>query len=383
MVSHAAEKKVSRRRVIVASFAAASLFLCAPSWFGAQSFGADSRVYKLFEEGKKLLDGNDPDKALEAFSEVLRLMPANDPDRHLVLLARANAYLRKKDIGRARADLNEAFRGNGLDDEARASALNLRGGLNVMSGRYESAFKDFTAAIKIVHENNHLRAVSFANRGKVHVDLGRYDAALSDFDKALELDPASAYSYAGKGLAYVKLDRIDSARRAAERALAMKPSPETAALAKSVLDSISFARTGPDAVEVPIGADGHVFVQVRFGKNGKPRRFMLDTGATHSLISQDLLESVKSETSVVHMGTGRVMTADGAVHVVQRYRISAVFLYNFPLEDIEAHVMPGKRALAANLLGAHSLKNLRVSIDASEKKAEIRRTDVKPTPTGQ
>lgn len=359
--------------------AALATFLCV-CVVSAQAAEAD--FYRLFDDGKRLLDQGELDEAVEAFSKALTLLPSNDRNRPVVVLARANAYLRKKDVKKALNDLNVAFQSNGLEPELRASALNLRGNLYSMSGKQDAALKDFTTAIKILHDNYSLRAACFANRGKVQIDLQSYGAALSDFDKALELDPDSSFSYAAKGLAYLKLDRIEQARRAAERALAMTPPAETEKLAKRVLDSLTFSRTGPDSVEVPIGDDGHVFVQVRFGKQGKPRRFLLDTGATHSLISQDLLESAKAETEVVHIGSGRVMTADGSVHAVHRYRVSGVFLYNFPLDPIEVHVLPGRKVLAANLLGANSLKSLKVSIDTGEKKAELRRVE-KDSPRGR
>jgi predicted aspartyl protease len=118
-----------------------------------------------------------------------------------------------------------------------------------------------------------------------------------------------------------------------------------------------------------------VFVQVRFGAGGKPRRFLLDTGATQSLISKDLMESIRKETQVTPLGQGRAMTADGATHPVTRYLVKDAFLFNLPLGDIEVVVFSGKQPTYANLLGANSLKQLSISINTASRKAEIRRVD--------
>ena len=45
--------------------------------------------------------------------------------------------------------------------------------------------------------------------------------------------------------------------------------------------------------------------------NGKPHRFLLDTGATHSLIDKSLLKELSHETRVKEIGKGLVHLADG------------------------------------------------------------------------
>jgi len=67
------------------------------------------------------------------------------------------------------------------------------------------------------------------------------------------------------------------------------------------------------------------------------------------------------------------MTADGSLHVVSRYKVKDVFLYNLPLGEIEVHVFSGNRKTFANLLGAKSLKGVSISLDTNAKKVEIRR----------
>jgi tetratricopeptide (TPR) repeat protein len=247
--------------------------------------------------------------------------------------------------------------------------------INLRRKRDQRALKDFTWAIKAPHEDVELRAQSFANRGITFMRLREYDRAVSDFNKAIRLNGKSAFAYAGRALAYLRKDDIARARRDAKRALRMDPDDETSKVARKVLASLSVLFSGPDRVSIPIGDHGHIFVQLRFGRDGKPHRFLLDTGATHTLVSKKLLDSIQEETEVKKIGMGKVMTADGSTHLVNRYVAKDAFLFNLPLGDVELHVFAGKRKKSSNLLGARSLKNVSLSIDTAARKAEIRRVD--------
>jgi tetratricopeptide (TPR) repeat protein len=329
----------------------------------------------MYQQGKQSLDRGDYNSAIEIFSKALQLLPAWDRNTQAVVLARATAYYKKGDLKRAFEEADKVLRTPYLDGDTLASGLNLRGVLHSVAGRHNEALKDYTSAIKATHDDLALRSASFANRGKVFIELGAFDKALGDFSKAIELDPSSAFPYAGRGLAYLRMSNIEKARTEAQTALSMNPDQQTAKLAQKVLNSLTFSYAGPNRISVPIGDDGHVFVQVRFGAGGKPRRFLLDTGATQSLISKDLMESIRKETQVTPLGQGRAMTADGATHPVTRYLVKDAFLFNLPLGDIEVVVFSGKQPTYANLLGANSLKQLSISINTASRKAEIRRVD--------
>ncbi len=205
--------------------------------------------------------------------------------------------------------------------------------------------------------------------------MGNFDKAVSDLNKAIELDPTSGFAYAGRGLAYLRQDKIDSARRDGEKALSLHPDEETRTIAEKILSEMSVSASGPLSVVVPINEGGHVFVQVRFRKNGTPHRFLLDTGATFTLIDRDLLEEIKRDVQVKEVGKGMVAIADGSRHKVTRYKVKTAFLYNLPLGEIEVHVFDGKIKRVTNLLGIRSLGNVAVSIDTASRKAEISRRE--------
>ena len=349
------------------SFIVALCLACGPV------LGEEDDPVRVFEQGESSMKARDYAKAVKAFSRALELFQPTDRNYHVVMVSRAHAYFKMGDLNASWTDVKSVMAHQSLDGETRATGLVIRGMINLRRNREQEALRDLTNAIKTQHDSMPLRAVSFAQRGVAYISVGEVDKAVSDLNQAVRLDHQSPVAYAGRGLAHLRKDRIENARSDAEKALSLNPDEETAKTARSVLQSLTASYTGPDRVSVPIGDDGHIFVQVRFTKDGKPHRFLLDTGATYSLVSKDLMEKIRQQTQVREIGKGRVMTADGALHTVSRYKVKDVFLYNLPLGEIEVHVFAGKVKTFANLLGARSLKGVSISLDTGVKKAEIRR----------
>jgi tetratricopeptide (TPR) repeat protein len=349
-------------------------FVAVIAAFSAQTWAAE-KVEALFEKGKQHLKTGNYEQAVRTLSEALNAVEHNRRNAHVVRLARAQAYFGKGDLKGAYKDLNEILSSDGVEGEMLASGLQLRGVLNLRQGHESRALGDFTAAIKTAHENDTLRSVCFANRGITFINAGNFDRAVSDLNKAIELDPTSGFAYAGRGLAYLRQDKIDSARRDGEKALSLRPDEETRTIAEKILREMSVSASGRLSVTVPISDGGHIFVQVRFRKNGTPHRFLLDTGATFTLIDRDLLEEIRHEAGVTEIGKGTVTTADGSAHKVTRYKVKTAFLFNLPLGEIEVHVFDRKTKRVTNLLGIRSLGNIAVSIDNASRKAEISRRE--------
>ncbi len=347
--------------------AAAALFLV------VEVGSAAGDPFALFEEGKAALDRGQYDRAVTVFSQTLRLLEPDDSNTRVVLISRAQAYQKKGRLKEAWNDVNRVIReSRPTEGINRANALHIRASLHLRREREKRALEDLTTAIKTPHDNLALRSSSFSNRGLVFIRLGEYDRAVSDLNQAVRLDPSRAHAYATRGLAYLRKNNIEQAQRDARRALSLEPDEAAKNLAEKILKDVSISFSGPDRVIVPIGDDGHIRVRVRFGSGGKPYLFLLDTGATHTLVRRDVLESIKTETLVTEIGTARVRTADGALHRVTRYRVKNAFLYNIPLGDMEVHAFDSDRKEITNLLGTRSLKDVSISIDPGERKAEIR-----------
>jgi tetratricopeptide (TPR) repeat protein len=350
-------------------FMLVALFFCA--W--TSELWADRQASILVDRGLSSMKSGNYDQAIRAFSEALERLQPGEKNAHIVILNRARAYYRMGKLKDARKDVDRVLQSNALDGETQASGLLIRGTILHREGRDKQALVDFTAALKIQHDNIQLRSKAFADRGITFLDMGDVDRAVSDLNKAIELNPTDAFAHAARGLAYLRQDKIDAARTDGERAMRLKPDKNAEKLAQTILDELSVSATGPQSVSVPLNEQGHIFVQVRFSKRGKPHRFLLDTGATYSLVDSSLLQEIQREATVEQIGKGKVRIADGSTHVITRYRVKPVFLFTMPLGEVEIHVLENQGQKVTNLLGVKSLQNIAVSLDNSERKAELRR----------
>jgi tetratricopeptide (TPR) repeat protein len=343
------------------------------AWAGQVS--AQASASALFKQGTSCLLNGNHEQAVTEFSKALGLVKPDSSDAHTILLARGHAYYEADRFKEALIDLAAVLNSRQASGESIASAYQLRGLIHLKRDAAEKAIKDFTTAIKTSHENIELRAVAFSNRGIAYINHGNYDRAISDLNKAIELDPSSGFAYAGRGLAYLRSDNIERARRDARQALRLNPDSRTKSISEGILRELSVSASGPLSVVVPLSDHGQVFVQVRFSKRGAPHRFLLDTGATFSLVSHDLLEKIARETSVRKIGKGTVTTADGTRHQVSRYEIEQAFLYTLPLGRIEVHVFDRDPKGILNLLGTTSISSFSVSIDNSRRRVTISRRE--------
>ncbi len=327
---------------------------------------------QFFQDTKNLLKSGNYQAAIQSISQALGSLALNNEFTRTALLARAQAYYEKGDTMGAWKDLKKVLDSGGLSGETLASGLNLRALLYLKEAKASRALGDFTSAIKIPHNNDSLKSVTLANRGITFLNMGSFGKAILDFNRAIELDPKSSFNYAARALANLRTDRVEQARRDSEAVMTMGPDPQSLRLASSVLNEINFQKVDENCVVTRINEDGQIFVQVRFSLNGKPHRFLLDTGATHSLIDKSLLKELSHETRVKEIGKGLVHLADGSSLPVTRYSVEKAFLYQMRLGPIQVQTMDRKTKRSFNLLGAGSLKNLSILIDTSRKMVQIK-----------
>lgn len=358
------------KKAILACCCLIPLFLaCAENLF------AGPQAAVLFESGKKHFEAGNYQGAVESFSRALQNLEPEKSNTHLVRLARAQAYYGKGDLKKAWADLSAVLESDDLDGETKASGLMLRGTLYLSNGRDKKAFDDFTAAINASHKNTNLRSQSLTNRGIAFINRGQIDRAIQDLNQAISLSPRSGFAHAARGLAYLRSDMLDAARLDGEKAMNMNPDPPTATIAEKILRELSGVSSSPHRVSVPLNEHGQIFVQVRFSKNGSPHRFLVDTGATYTVMDRKLLAEIGRETRVEEVGKSRVVLADGSTHPVTRYRVRNAFLFDLPLGSIEVHAFDRKAKGVINLLGTRSLAHVTISIDNSSRKVIITRRD--------
>ncbi len=328
---------------------------------------------QFFQDAKNLLKSGNYQGAIQSISQALGSFALDNEFTRTALLARAQAYYEKGDTISAWKDLKKVLDSGGLlSGETLASGLNLRALLYLKEAKTSRALTDFNSAIKIPHNNDSLKSVTLANRGITFLNMGSFGKAISDFDRAIELDPKSSFNYAARALANLRTDRVQQARRDSEAVMTMGPDHQSLRLASSVLNEINFHKVDENCVITKINEDGQIFVQVKFSVNGKPHRFLLDTGATHSLIDKSLLKELSHETRVKELGKGLVHLADGSSLPVTRYSVEKAFLYQMRLGPIQVQTMDRKTKRSFNLLGAGSLKNLSILIDTSRKMVQIK-----------
>jgi tetratricopeptide (TPR) repeat protein len=364
----ASDLRSMKARVFIAWCAAVCLCAWAVPAFAKQD------LTRLYDEAKRQFKAGENDRAIDGFSKILALLAPNERNAYTVKLARAQAYLNKGALAKAKTDINEVLSAPRVDAETQASAMRLSGMLQLKLRNYRDALKSFTKAIKMPHENEKLRAACFSDRGITFINLDEQDKAISDLNKAIQLNPQSGFAYAARGMAYLRSDRIEAAKRDSEQALKLDNGDQTAKMAREILKELSAAASGPLSVSVPLDERGHILVQVRFSKKGTPYRFLLDTGATNTLIDESLLHKIASETEVTRIGKSRARIADGSTITVTRYKVKTAFLYHLPLGDIEVHVLEKTSGKMQHLLGTGSLRHVSVTIDNAKHTAEIRRT---------
>lgn len=327
----------------------------------------------FFKDAKHLLKSGDYQGAIQSLSKALGSLALNNEFSRTALLARAQAYYEKGDLNSAFRDLNEVLGHEGLSGETLASCMNLRALLNLKQGKMSRALEDLNKAVNVPHENKSLKSVAFGNRGITLMNMGSYLKALKDFDRAIEYDPKSSFNYAARAVANLRTDRIEEARKDSELAMSLEPDRQSLRFVNSVLDEINFEKIGENCVVTKVNDEGQIFVQIKFSKNGRAHRFLLDTGATHSLIDKSLLNEVARETKVRENGKGMVNLADGSTLPVTKYYVENAYLYQMQLGPIQVQTMDRKTKKSFNLLGAGSLKNLSILIDTSNRRVEIRK----------
>jgi tetratricopeptide (TPR) repeat protein len=270
-----------------------------------------------------------------------------------------------------RSELEQLLRSEKLDPEARASGYHALADMDHQRQAYEQEISDFTNAIKISHSNMQLKAVSFAGRGIIYAGLGERDKGLSDIKQALKLDPNSAFANAAMAVVtapkkdrelkskettpeddFAKAEKLFGSMKDIARA-APAPKPEPTPLSRS-----------SSACRIPLDPRGHIIVPIKFSPNGKDHLFMLDTGATTTLIAKEAFDQIKTETAVEFVGKARGRTADGSIHVVQRYRVKNMCLCGIPLGDQICDVFEQKTPHIVSLLGVTSLRRIAITTNA-------------------
>jgi aspartyl protease family protein len=115
--------------------------------------------------------------------------------------------------------------------------------------------------------------------------------------------------------------------------------------------------TEAGTLTVPRAPDGHYYLTLQV--NGKPVRFMADTGASNVVLSERDARSLGIDPdSLTYLG--RAMTANGSVQTA-RVRLPQVALGPFTDDNVAAYVTSGEMDIS--LLGMDYLGQFRIGIE--------------------
>ncbi len=120
------------------------------------------------------------------------------------------------DANRARKAFDEAIRLLADNDAMRAEALRMRAGVQE---KLDTRLADLNESIRLAADD----PKSFIDRGQVYLSQGKAEEALADFDAALKLDADESDVQDARGMALETLKRWDDARAAFTRAAELSP----------------------------------------------------------------------------------------------------------------------------------------------------------------
>ncbi len=337
------------------------------------SFGKSNE--DIFTRAQKAAAAGKYDEALKDLNTALEKWKNHPHNYQVVLLTRARTYYKKGDRSAALKDLSDVLKTKNLEKEIEAQAYVLKGLLSRKGEGENQALADFTNAILVDQPDKSIRSIAYANRAVTFMNVGKPASAIADFDKSIEMDPTNAFAYAGRALLRLNSDQIEAAQTDAEKALKLEPTADSTQAAKTVLDELNVTTTR-DKVVAPIGESGHAYVQVSFKRRGKPHRFLVDTGATYSLVSPQLFAEIRKETEVQRIGSAQVRTADGVSRTVGKYKVQNAYLYTLPLGEFEFHVLEDsgpRKADLTNLLGVRGFDTVTMTLDHGAKQVVFRK----------
>ncbi len=153
----------------------------------------------------------EPDFALVELNEAIRI----EPKRADFWLARASAWLLKKDVDKAMVDFNKAVK---IDPKNPGVWKGRAEGWYLMQD-YHRAMADLNQAIAL----DPRLATAFESRGVIWLAQNEQFKAMSDFNEAIRLDPKSAGGYAGRGGAWLLKREYDKAIADLNEAVRLDP----------------------------------------------------------------------------------------------------------------------------------------------------------------
>lgn len=180
-----------------------------------------------YDLGKKKVDENEFDRALEDFNISIKM----NPDNAKVYINRANIHGLKNQFDLALSDYSKAIE---LDKTDAQTFFNRAITYSIMK-QFGKAAEDYTTALAL---NPGLIAAK-ENRAYVYVDNGNYEKAIADLNELIQLNASNSNYYFYRGFAYFKKGNTPEALADNTKAIQLNPEYSAAYFNRSVINKAS------------------------------------------------------------------------------------------------------------------------------------------------
>jgi len=194
-------------------------------------------------------------------------------------------------------------------------------------------------------------------------------ALLALYQHLIQLEPDYAPWFMGLAVAQLALDDKEAARRSL---LLVSQDPDVGAQAQAMLSelSIAFAEmqdpeprdSATGVVGIPLHRSGNHFIVDAIPANGRSIRLLIDTGASLTIVTPDVLEL----RGISYQDTGRTgvfNTANGRVRAPV-YKLDSLSVGDWQVKHLEIGVLDlGSRSGVDGLLGMNFLNHFQFFID--------------------
>ncbi|MEW5975124.1 MAG: aspartyl protease family protein [Acidobacteriota bacterium] len=248
---------------------------------------------------------------------------------------RAQIALLEDDLATMEKQLRLALRG----DSKIPSVRTTYGHYLLREGDFDAAEREFLKSLKL----NPKQAWALVGLGRLALSQGRPRDALAKFEDAAQLDPSMEDAYFYSSEAYGAIQDVPNQIASLERYLALKPKwhPTRAQNAEGLLQffkSLDY-RAGlariqdlSRAYEVEFQPFFGLMIVEGFVNGEGPFRFLVDTGATSTVLSEALLKELKIPSLAT--ATVKCVGGDGTI------RTQMSRLDRFKLGDLEIKDLP-------------------------------------------
>jgi Tfp pilus assembly protein PilF/predicted aspartyl protease len=335
-------------------------------------------------EAKKTPDTRRPEALLQrglmaeakkALAQDLRGQPDSVP--HLILLTRI--LLIEDEFDEATTNIRRALK----LAPANTEALALYGHCLFREGRFTLAETQYQKSLRLDSK----QAGAHLGMGRVYLTRQQSEQSVKSFLQAIQLAPQEEDNYFFASEAYGATKNFPKQVESLEKYLALKPkfNAERVENAKALLAFFRHFEKGPVAAIADVARAYDIPFQPFYGLmlveghvNGQgPFRFLVDSGATSTVLSNELFDSLKIpvlSTAVVSCvgGTGRTGTK---LAKVEKFKVGELEISNLPVSSFDNTIFA---ELIDGVLSTADLADFLITLDYPDRRILLAPRSSKP-----